>query len=101
MSPGSYKLPMNEGSVNVYQIPGQECATVEMFTSSSTIRYYHDLVRVNRPEYRIDYGWYAHIQHDCDSRDLFIEGVKLPVYDREVENSSVQQKYFSQMFEEM
>lgn len=53
-----------------------------MFTSSSTIRYYHDLVRVNRPEFRIDYGWYSHIQHDCSSIDLDIQGVKLPKYNK-------------------
>lgn len=66
---------MNEGNVQIYMIPGQQCAKVCMYTSSSTLRYSHDLVRVIRPEYRIDYGWYAHILHDCDSRTLTIKGI--------------------------
>lgn len=70
-----------------------------MFTSSSTLRYSHDLVRVLRPEYRIDYGWYAHIQHDCDSRTLRIHRVIIPKYDHKIHLSSPQSVFFKNMLD--
>lgn len=36
-----------------------------METSSSGTCYHHPLVHVEQVEFRADYGWYAHIQHDC------------------------------------
>lgn len=49
-----------------------------MNTSSSGTCYHHPLVHVEQAELRMDYGWYAHVQHDCSSEALTITSVKLP-----------------------
>jgi hypothetical protein len=64
-----------------------------MITSSSVAPYYHPLVYVMRPEARYDYGWYSHVFHDCDSRDLTIERVHIPKH--VVEGASIQQKFLT------
>jgi hypothetical protein len=45
-------------------------AKMTMNTASSGTSYRHDLVHVPQVDLRIDYGWYAHIQHDCASTEL-------------------------------
>lgn len=51
---------------------------MKMYTSSSGTSYVHPLVNVPQVDLRIDYGWYAHISHDCASTQLNIQGVTLP-----------------------
>lgn len=51
---------------------------MSMITSSSGTPYIHPLTHVVNPESRIDYGWYAHVAHQCDTRSLRLKRVKFP-----------------------
>lgn len=67
-----------------------------MTTSSSTLAYEHALVSYLRPEFRMDYGWYAHIFDDKWSGQMTINRVRFPknfVYDN---CQSPQHLYFNQ-----
>lgn len=72
-----------------------------MITSSSSLEYRHALVKLNRPEARLDYGWYAHILQDCDSDQLDIERVHLPVVSRYDTTKSVQHVFLKNYLESL
>lgn len=40
---------------------------MQMVCSSSGTFYEHPLVHVAKTELRMDYGWYAHLAHDCST----------------------------------
>lgn len=78
---------------------------MNMWTSSSGTAYSHPLVHVENPEVRIDYGWYAHVLHDCLVKNLVIKEVRVVKFEtKAMENSnksSVQSAYFVSRLKEL
>lgn len=78
--PGRYILPMFEGTyeVTAERKNGVDKAMMTMYTSSSGTSYMHPLVHVSQPQFRMDYGYYAHLAHQCHSTQLKIFPVIYP-----------------------
>jgi len=73
-----------------------------MNTSSSGTPYRHPVVHVDQVEFRADYGWYAHIFHQCSNDQLKIEVIKAPNYDNDqmftLVNASPQVSWIEKQF---
>jgi len=86
---------MHEGQYTIYR--KDDHAHLIMETSSSGTCYHHPVVHVEQAEFRVDYGWYAHVQHDCHSSVLDIKNIVLPAVSRKnearVARKSVQADY--------
>lgn len=49
-----------------------------MYTRTSGRSYQHENVQVEEPTTYIDYGWFSHFSHQCDSDHLQIKPVWVP-----------------------
>lgn len=74
--PGSYSLPLGEGSYDVWDNQGQ--AYVTMWTKSAGMSYDHPLVSVQNANSRIHYGWYSHVSASGPTDTLSLTPVRFP-----------------------